>query len=444
MCDTLEFRLQPVPGGNLQLGLQVHPLSIFLRRLKARIHHLLRFQRPHRPVVVELAGENLVGEIVEHQGVLRRRMAARRPIRARRNLSAAGFGDPHFRLVEFKRGFVTVERMDKIGQSQPAFLAADGRPLLEFRQKRTVKTRGNTTIKKQFAGQIRWCRHVAGNGGGLREDATGDRARQLPVHRPQRESDAIPAEVAQAAGGFEPAIHANVVAEKIFAGIKTKDRGNAPELANAPAIVEHFADACQARAVHEHHAVHELHAVFPAGVNHLLKVGRAQGAGFFANDVFARRCRAQDPFLAQAGRQRKINRVHVFGGDQFLVTAQRRRRIFKRGFPLAFHNELAAAFEIAAGHGGYDRIAAVKNAVQFFRAMFAAPNIPNRSLFINTLQRRSMSVAKICGGHRPRRYRLHRQSGVGETVTVHAKWLAQPKPEVEGDTCQWINPNYEM
>src|SRR5208283_3166744 len=100
-CVALEFRLQPVSGGKLKLGLQLDRLSSFLRRLEARIHHLLRFQRPHRPVVVELAGKNLVGEVAEHPGVLRRRMAARLPVRAGWNLFAAGLGDTHFRLVEF-------------------------------------------------------------------------------------------------------------------------------------------------------------------------------------------------------------------------------------------------------------------------------------------------------------------------------------------------------
>jgi hypothetical protein len=86
-----------------------------------------------------------------------------------------------------------------------------------------------------------------------------------------------------------------------------------------------------------------------------------QSAGLFANDVLARCRRTPDPFLAQAGRQRKVNRIHVFGSDQFLVTVQRHRRIFKRGFGLTFRDKLAAAFEVAAGHGGYYRIAAVKN-----------------------------------------------------------------------------------
>src|ERR1035438_451114 len=51
--------------------LQRHPHRTVPRGLEACIHHLLRFQRPHRPVVVELAGKNLAGEVAEHDGVLR-------------------------------------------------------------------------------------------------------------------------------------------------------------------------------------------------------------------------------------------------------------------------------------------------------------------------------------------------------------------------------------
>ena len=85
---------------------------------------------------------------------------------------------------------------------------------------------------------------------------------------------------------------------------------------------KYFADLRQTRAVHEHHAVHELHAVFCARGDHFFQVGGADPAGLFADDVLARRRRAQHPFLAQAGRQRDINRIHIGRREQLFIAAQ--------------------------------------------------------------------------------------------------------------------------
>src|ERR1700690_4321492 len=50
-------------------------LRTILRRFKTRIQHLLRFQRPHRPVIVQLSGEHLGGKVAENMCVLRGGMA---------------------------------------------------------------------------------------------------------------------------------------------------------------------------------------------------------------------------------------------------------------------------------------------------------------------------------------------------------------------------------
>ena len=88
----------------------------------------MRFERPHRPVVVEFAGENLVREIAPHPRVLCRGMSLQHRVGARRTFHVAG--DDKIFFVHLQRRFVAVERMNKIRQQQPAVLAADVNPLL--------------------------------------------------------------------------------------------------------------------------------------------------------------------------------------------------------------------------------------------------------------------------------------------------------------------------
>ena len=77
--------------------------------------------------------------------------------------------------------------------------------------------------------------------------------------------------------------------------------------------------------MHEHHAIHELDLVPPASSEHVLEISSGESAGLFADHMFARLGRRQDPFLTEGGRQRNINRVNVRGGNQFRVTAERAR-----------------------------------------------------------------------------------------------------------------------
>jgi len=96
-ASTFGFRISASSGGKLKLGLQLHRLSSFSRRFKARIQNLLGFQRPHRPVVVEFAGKHLVGKVAEHPGVLRRGMALDRGIHTGRTFHAACVRHPSAR-----------------------------------------------------------------------------------------------------------------------------------------------------------------------------------------------------------------------------------------------------------------------------------------------------------------------------------------------------------
>src|ERR1017187_5106998 len=124
--------------------LQRHPHRTVPRGLEARIHHLLRFQRPHRPVVVEFAGKNLVGEVAEHDGVLRGCVAKfSRVGNGCWRLNPGSRRAANFRPVDLESRFTAVERVDEIGKPQPAIPATDKSPLLLGGDKGTVKFGGN-------------------------------------------------------------------------------------------------------------------------------------------------------------------------------------------------------------------------------------------------------------------------------------------------------------
>ena len=112
---------------------------------KTGVHDLLRFQRPHRPVAVEFAGENLARKIPDHPRVLRRWMTLRHRVSALRAFWAGTGAD--FTAVDFKRRPVAVERMDKIRQPQPAVPSADVNPFLEAGQKRAIKPGADVMVK---------------------------------------------------------------------------------------------------------------------------------------------------------------------------------------------------------------------------------------------------------------------------------------------------------
>ena len=104
----------------------------------AGIQNNLRFLRPHRPFGIELAGENLVRKISPHPRVLRRGVAGRPGIGARRTFHIGG--DANFRVIHLERRFVAVQRMNEAGHAQPTVLAADVNPLLVGGEKTLVGT----------------------------------------------------------------------------------------------------------------------------------------------------------------------------------------------------------------------------------------------------------------------------------------------------------------
>jgi hypothetical protein len=80
------------------------------RRFEAGIHDLLRFQRPHRPFVVQFAGKNLVRKSCGSCSIPAPWMAGP----AVGGVHSAGF-DIHSDVVDFKHVFAAVKRPHKIG-----------------------------------------------------------------------------------------------------------------------------------------------------------------------------------------------------------------------------------------------------------------------------------------------------------------------------------------
>jgi hypothetical protein len=103
-----------------------------------------------------------------------------------------------------------------------------------------------------------------------------------------------------------------------------------------------------------------------ASLDHFAQIIRADGAGLLANDVFAGARGSDHPLLAQAGRKRNVNRVHVFCHEQCFITAQRSGIFPKWIIALTLTNEITTLFHVAAGDGGDDGIAAVENRLPVF------------------------------------------------------------------------------
>ena len=90
-------------------------------------------------------------------------------------------------------------------------------PLLVPGDKRAIKFKRNAAVKEQFGGKIHRRRRAIRQGFGGGQDSGGDRVRQTPAQRLQREPDGIPAQIAKAPGGFKRAVHTDVATKKLLA-----------------------------------------------------------------------------------------------------------------------------------------------------------------------------------------------------------------------------------
>ena len=239
--------------------------------------------------------------------------------------------------------------------------------------------------------------------GRFAQDAAGDTARQFLAHQCEREPNAIPSEIPQAAEGLERAVPTDVLREEIFPSQKAESRCDSFDASHTALVLEHAPQPFQAAAVHEHHAIHELDFAVAANREHFTEICHAGSAGLFADNVFARFGAADDPFLANTCGQRDIDRVNVPGGDQFLVTGQRLRRRFHRCFGLALIDKCAAAFKVAAGHGDDRGVAAVADRLPVFARDIRRPQNSPAEFVIFIHFRGALEHAELDG---VRRYKI--------------------------------------
>ena len=141
------------------------------------------------------------------------------------------------------------------------------------------------------------------------------------MHGPEGDADGVPAEVAEAAGGFEVGVGADVVFEEVVGGAERELGGDAADVPDGSGVVEGFAEGVESGAVHEHDAVHELDVCLLAGGEHFVEVGRVEGAGLFAEDVFAGLGGFDDPLFAEAGGEGDVDGIDIVGGEEGFVAA---------------------------------------------------------------------------------------------------------------------------
>src|SRR5438552_9090592 len=238
-------------------------------------------------------------------------------------------------------------------------------PLLESSDERTIKPCRNSALKKQFSCKLGRYRRWTVGAALLREQSARDTPRELELHRPKREANAIPTEIAQAAKGLELAVGANIRRKEVRRRAETESGGNALQIANT-LVLQLLSNPFQTAAVHKHHSIHELHTMMAASVEHLAEVCDRGCTRLLGDNVLSRFRSTNHPFLAQPGWQRNVNRVHIAVGQQCFIAAKGARRLSEWGFALARADKGAAAFEVPAGNGADNAIATVENGLPIF------------------------------------------------------------------------------
>lgn len=167
--------------------------------------------------------------------------------------------------------FVAEEGKDEIVEANEAVGSGDDGPLFGCDVEGTKKARGDAVFEKEFAGEA--AGHGSGTGfaAGFGENSASDAGGEFLAHGPERETDAVPAEIAEAAEGFHGAVDANVVFEEFGIAVKAEGGGDAFDFADAGGV-DFSGNFLEAFAVHEHDAVHELNAVLATSIEHHAKM----------------------------------------------------------------------------------------------------------------------------------------------------------------------------
>src|SRR5207247_9246093 len=99
------------------------------------------------------------------------------------------------------------------------------RPLLQLRNRRAVKSGRDPSVKPELAGKFDRHRRRAVAAPALGENSSRNAARELEIHGPKREPDAIPTEVAETTEGLQFAVGSDIGVERLRRRAETESRG---------------------------------------------------------------------------------------------------------------------------------------------------------------------------------------------------------------------------
>jgi hypothetical protein len=134
------------------------------------------------------------------------------------------------------------------------------------------------------------------------------------IHGPNREAQAIPAEISEAAQRLQLPMSSDVGALKFGIAEKAELGGDVTDLTDF--VLQNLTEFFLALAMHEHDAIHELHAVLFTGCEDFQNLPGITTHGLFDEHMLASLCRTNDPFFAQTCGQRDVNGVDVGTGIQ--------------------------------------------------------------------------------------------------------------------------------
>jgi hypothetical protein len=344
---------------------KIDQLAIASSGCEAGINHTLSLERDFSPDIVDFSAQHKVGEIAEQVRFLG--IAPAVAVFGNCDATSMVF---HMKvaasLIESavchsERGFASIVRDDKIIDVDIAFGAADVRPLLSFRQKRTVEAGRHTIFEEQLSREFRRDRGFAVGSPGLGQHPTAHAKRHLIVHHPQRKTNVVPAKVSKAAKWLKFTAGPDIVFGKFVGTTEAELAGDSPQLPDAASVIQHFPQFIQPLAVHKHDPVHELDFVLFACGDHFFGFSGITSDRLFGKNVFARLGCPNHPFLAQARGNREINGIDIGSLEQFFVASQRDRLGIKGRMRLAFVDKLLCFGGGSAGDRGNDGILRIFN-----------------------------------------------------------------------------------
>src|SRR5690606_22196968 len=106
--------------------------------------------------------------------------------------------------------------------------------------------------------------------------------RHPPVHRPECQTQVVPAKIAECPERFQIAVHSDVLLAELLGAKETKGRIDSADRPDTTGVLEGLTHTLQPPAVHEHDAIHVLHAVLLARLEDLTHLAGIAGRRFFS------------------------------------------------------------------------------------------------------------------------------------------------------------------